>query len=335
MKFSEIIGQKTAKNILMKAAKGGRLPHALLFSGISGTGKKTMAKALAMYLNCEDPDDDGGCGGCKYCRQIISGNFPDFWIIKTEDPKQKISIEYIREIIRRTSFSPLRNYRIFVIDEAEKLTEEAGNAFLKILEEPPERNIFILNVVEQLNLLPTVVSRCQKIPFYPIPRSEMVKWLVKNRSVDTDTASVLSKISGGSLGRAIKLLERDFFGKREEWIMSIIKLPSFEREEVFGLINKYMEMDLEDIKDMFTVWQSWLRDMVVIKEGGKKEDMINSDLSRLAEKVAERYSLKTLTDSIMLIYAAEQDIQRNRNLFLLLERLVFQLWKLLKDYRCS
>jgi len=336
MKFSEIIGQERAKDILLKAVKTERIPHALLFSGIPGTGKKSTAKALAMLLNCYSPVDDGGCGTCRFCKQLLDGNSPDFIIISPEKEavrSPKILIEHIRELHKRTSFSPLARYRVVIIDQADSMTDEAANSFLKLLEEPPEKNIFILNTTEPLNLLPTIISRCQKIQFYPIPSTEIAKWLVKNKELDTDTAIVLAKVCGGSLGMAISLIEKGFLKKREEWLSFLIKLPSLSREKVFSAAERYSELK-DDIINMLMTWQSWLRDIIVIKETNDKELLINRDLSHMAEKISDRYSLEDLISGLMLIHKAEHDIYRNRNIGLVIKNTLLGLWKLgsLKGY---
>ena len=331
MKFSEIIGQEKAKSILLKAVKAQRIPHALLFSGIPGTGKKSTAKALAMLLNCHSPSEDGGCGSCRPCRQLLNGNSPDFISIVPEKKEgrrsPRVLIEHIREIHKRTSFSPLGRYRVIVIDQADSMTDEAANSFLKLLEEPPEKNIFILNAVEPLNLLPTIISRCQRIQFHPIPSSDIAEWLVKNKRLDPDTALVLSKICGGSLGMAMSLIEKGFLKKREEWLSFLIKLPSMDKDKVLSAAERYLESK-DDISNMLMAWQSWLRDMIVVKEAHEKELLINRDLSHMAERISDRYSVKELINGLMLIHKAEHDIYRNRNMSLIIKNTLLGLWKL-------
>lgn len=330
MKFSDILGQERAKNVLIRAAKAKRIPHALLFSGTAGTGKKSTAKALAMFLNCYSPTGEGGCGICRSCKQLIHGNSPDFIVISAEKEtvrSPKILIDHIRELHKRASFSPLSRYRIVIIDQADNMTDEAANSFLKLLEEPPERNIFILNVVEPLNLLPTIVSRCQKVQFYPIPSTDISKWLIKNKGLDVDTADVLSKICGGSLGMAISLIEKDFLKKREKWLSFLIKLPFIKKDELFHVAEEYSEAK-DDVINMLITWQSWLRDIMVMKESRKKELLINRDLSHMAERLSDRYSTEDLISGLMLVHKAERDIYKNRNMTLVIINTLLGLRKL-------
>ncbi|MBW2202876.1 MAG: ATP-binding protein, partial [Deltaproteobacteria bacterium] len=151
MLFSEIIGQEKAKRFLKRVMSEERIPHAYLFTGIPGIGKTSMAKALTMALNCHEQNDFDGCGQCPSCRQLLGGNFPDFIHIKPDG--QNIRIEQIRDLNRSLSFAPLSaEHRVCVVQQAEAMTGEAANSFLKTLEEPPPGNILILNAREPRDL---------------------------------------------------------------------------------------------------------------------------------------------------------------------------------------
>ena len=166
--FSEILGQKTAKRFLKQVMASGKIPHAYLFTGIPGIGKTTTAMAFAMALNCREPVDFEGCGQCPSCRQFKGKNFPDFISILPEG--QNIRIDQIKELNRKLGFAPVSGgYRVCVIHQADAMNDESANSFLKTLEEPPPGNILILRVTESLDLLPTIVSRCQQVPFQPLP----------------------------------------------------------------------------------------------------------------------------------------------------------------------
>jgi len=330
MRFSDIIGQEYAKRILLRAVSTGRIPHAFIFSGTAGTGKKSLAKALTMLLNCSAPLSDGGCGSCRTCKQIIDGNFPDFNIIAPKKDKyrpSKISIDHIRNIYAKLGFAPISKFRVIVIDHAEEMTEEASNAFLRILEEPPPKNIFILNVVEPLNLLPTIVSRCQIIRFYPIPAEKIADWLVKNKGLDRDIAEVISRICEGSLSKALELMEKDFLKKREDWITLFIKLPTFSKKELLSLLEEILK-NKDELLDILIVWRGWIRDLIVMKETEDKELLINRDLSHMVEKLANRYILDELVVVMNHIHSAEQAISKNRNVSLVMRKVMMELYHL-------
>ncbi len=165
--FSQIIGQDRAIEFLKRVIVRDRMPHAYLFTGIPGVGRTTTALALTQTLNCRQSMNGEGCGRCQSCRQIMNGHFVD--LLSLHPDGQNIKIEQMRDLNHRLSFKPLSgNHRVSIIHQAEMMTLVAANSFLKTLEEPPPRNILILNVIEPLDLLPTIVSRCQRIPFNPL-----------------------------------------------------------------------------------------------------------------------------------------------------------------------
>ncbi len=236
--FSQIIGQERAIGFLKKAIGRGRVPHAFLFTGIQGVGKTTTAIAFTQTINCLEPMGGEGCGRCLMCRRMISGNFPDLLIIEPDG--QNIKIEQIRELNRRYNYRPVAgNYRVTIIKQAEMMNEEAANSFLKTLEEPPLGNVLILETVESRDLLSTIVSRCQKIPFQPIPFHLIEEWLKTEMDMDEEKALLISRLSEGSLSRAINISEGTFLDERQDYISKIIQLPAISKEQAFGTALEY------------------------------------------------------------------------------------------------
>jgi len=187
--FKEIRGQQRAIVFLRGIITNERVASAYLFTGIQGTGKATTAVAFALLLNCMDPVAEEACTTCESCKKILDGNHPDLLIIEPDQEKKVIRIDQIREIERYLAFHPVfGRYRIIIIDPAENMTDEAANAFLKTLEEPPPRTVFILNVRETGELPPTIVSRCQKVPFKPLPTKVIKDWLVNEGNVPRERA---------------------------------------------------------------------------------------------------------------------------------------------------
>ncbi len=338
--FSEILGQEKPKKILRQTILRGKIPHAYLFTGVPGIGKTSMAMVLTMALNCEKFNDKEACGECKPCRQIKNGTFTEFFIVRPkkadvsifeDDPKKGkgatliISINHILELERKFAFAPLEKYRVYVIDQADRMTTEAANAFLKTLEEPPPGNIFILKTEHPHKLLSTILSRCQRIAFQPLQTQDSADWLIENRGLDKEKAMLLAKLSLGSLGRSIKMIDSDFLNKREEWLSMIIKFFDQSKIDAFNEMDlksqkedKQKSFDLSEtgevgIMDMVEIWELWYRDLLLTKLGNKESLLINMDYSRKLKSIAGRFKVDNLIDCIEAIKMARRDLIKNIN----------------------
>ncbi|MFH1242526.1 MAG: DNA polymerase III subunit delta' [Pseudomonadota bacterium] len=332
MLFSQIVGQERAKRFLRQAMAREKIPHAYLFTGISGVGKTSTAMALSTALNCTEPVDYDGCGQCLPCRLMISGNFPDFLSIRPEG--QNIRIHQIRDLNRGFGFPPASGrYRICVIHQAETMTVEAANSFLKALEEPPPGNILILKANEPMDLLPTIVSRCQRVPFQPLKVSDIMNWLVEKKGLSNETAKALALISGGSLGLALQMCGVDFLDRRQEWLLRVIRLAGLSRDNALDVAfecageDHKKALDIAEsggpgLRDMLMVWEGWYRDLLLLKAGGREELLINQDFSRKLKKIAEDYTIDNLVDSVLAIEQSQRDLRRMRNPQLVMEHMV-------------
>ena len=337
--FSEIIGQDRAVQFLKQVIAGEKLPHAYLFVGISGVGKTTTALALARAINCQEPESEEGCGSCPPCRQIMSGNFPDLELIEPEG--NRIKIDQIRQLSRTFGFKPVSGkYRISIIKKAERMTEEASNAFLKTLEEPPKGNILVLQVKEPLDLLQTVVSRCQKVSFRPIPVQLIEDWLKDKKKLDDEQALLLAKISEGSLGRALQMSEGDFLEMRQDYLFNLIKLPGLSSGQALEMIldftekNKKKDLDpsgYDGILGMLSVWKTWYRDLLLMNIGGAETLLLNIDFSHKLKSIAKNCNIKGLMNSFQVLDKAQRDILRMRNLDLVMENTILALRGLIMD----
>ena len=338
MSFSQILGQERAKSFLAQVMAREKIPHAYLFTGIPGIGKTTTAKALSMALNCLEPIDGDGCGHCVSCRQMKSGNFPDFQSIRPQG--QNVKIDQIRDLNRTLSFAPVSGrYRVTVIHRAETMTTEAANSFLKTLEEPPPGNILILNATEPLDLLSTIVSRCQRVPFRPLSVDDMTYWLVKEKSMDEEEAAVLASSSGGSLGRALKMSRGDFVQKRQEWLQRLIGLSGLSMEKAIDMAldcvreDKKQGLDASEaweanLMDMLAIWETWYRDLLLVRAGGLKHLIINADFFHKLQNTAEKFKIEDLKKSIFAIDQSQRDLRRMQNTKLVMEHTILSLKRL-------
>jgi DNA polymerase-3 subunit delta' len=203
--FAAIRGHQRVRDFLRAAVTNDRLPHALLFAGADGVGKRSLAFALVTWLLCEANGDDA-CGTCGACRQVSAGSHPDFQTVQVATGKKEIGVDRAREVKRFTQLRPVRgNIKVALIDEAHMLTVAAQNALLKTLEEPPEHSLLILVANNPDALLPTVRSRCQRIQFSPLPNETVVEILTRNHGMALATAQQLAALAEGSPGRALAL----------------------------------------------------------------------------------------------------------------------------------
>jgi len=208
MKFSEIIGQEVAINILERAIEKSRYSHAYLFAGPGGVGKRTTAIAFAKALNCRSSYLNG-CDHCDSCRKIENGIHPDVETISPREGGLTISIDQIRKLQRRVSYKPLEGReKVYIIDDAASATEDAANCLLKTLEEPPPQVVLILITENIYRLLPTVRSRCQLILFRQVARTLIEKMLRDEYQMSPEEARSLAWLSSGSIGRALSYREK-------------------------------------------------------------------------------------------------------------------------------
>ena len=172
MSFSDLKNHRAIAEQLRYSLERGRLAHAYLFTGARGSGTEDVARTLAQALNCLEKENDA-CGRCDSCRRIAAGNHPDIHWIRPESKSRRITVDQLREFERAVNLRASNaRVKVGIIADAECLNEEASNAFLKTLEEPPSQTIIILLTAEPQRLLPTILSRCLRIGFGPIAQAE-------------------------------------------------------------------------------------------------------------------------------------------------------------------
>jgi len=240
--FSEVVGQEHIKRSLQNAIRYNRLPHALLFSGPKGVGKTTMARILAKALNCERGPSIEPCNKCISCKEIDLGNSID---VQEIDGASNRRISEVREIRENVKYLPSRGrYKVYIIDEVHMLTEEAFNALLKTLEEPPPHVIFVFATTEPHKVPPTIVSRCQRFPFHRISSNIICHRISEIASaekidIEEDAIRLIAHSSEGSLRDALSLLDQ---------LVSFSTPPINVKDvqEILGLFDTHLVLETID-----------------------------------------------------------------------------------------
>lgn len=265
--FRDILGQERVVDHLKTAMLKGRLAHAYLFVGPDGVGKASTARALAAALNCAQPREDGdACGSCPSCRRLQAGTHPDFVAVSPEEGKAQIKIEVIRELRRQTDYPPLGGgWRVVLIDPAEALTaisDAAANALLKTLEEPPPRHLLVLTARGEADLLPTIVSRCHKLAFAPLPTALILRELESRRGLTGSPAALVAALSGGSLGRALLLDPEDLLQQRDQVLSDLAGLRQGTTTAVLEWAQR-LAKDRGELDTFLLLAQLWYRDLLL------------------------------------------------------------------------
>ena len=308
-------------------------------------GKQRAAAILAMALNCAanregsdaervdaGPPDLSGvkpsftiqpCGSCKSCRKIESGNHPDIIRLKPSGPF--IKIDQIRTLCQTLAMKPYEAaMRVVIISDAQAMNPAAGNALLKMLEEPPLQTILVLISAHTSDLLPTVVSRCQPIRFNPISKTNLAALLVREHGMDAGDAIIIAAMSAGSLSRALRMYRSNWIGRRH-WLISeldSLSAGSLNRQLAFG---DQLAKNKDDLPDTLAVLKSWLRDLVVAKL--HPERMVNHDQASKLQQTSQVMSLTSLLSKFETIQSTQNAIQAGTNIRLAMESMVLNLWR--------
>ncbi len=254
-RFDDVIGQDHIIKVLKNAVKRNRIPHALLFSGPRGVGKTSTARILAMALNCENVEDGEPCLTCRSCRDIMDGRDVD--VVEIDGASNR-GIDEIRDLRDRAGYVAISGKnKVFIIDEVHMLTKEAFNALLKILEEPPEHVKFIFCTTEPFNVLPTILSRCQRFDFKRLSITEIVKQLeiiCKDQKIEYEIEGLklIAQMADGGMRDALSMLDQIALMHK--------KITYDEINQTFGRIDTYffvkfvqkiIEKDIKGIMESF------------------------------------------------------------------------------------
>lgn len=334
--FSRLVGQEKARTLLGRALASEQLAHAYLFRGPDGVGKQLFARSLAAAVNCQQrqgPESSlrsaylDACGSCSSCRKYSSGNHPDFLVISPE--KGTIKIDRIREMVQSLSYPPYESrVRVVLLEDIHTMRSEAANSLLKTLEEPPENNLLILTAAASRDVLTTISSRCQVIPFFSLGQEETVQVLLGEKSeMDPETAGLLARLSEGCPGQALLFYRSEMVALWRE-VVALVSDPGKDGSRDVGLLLQAAENMAalkEDLLPLFGLLRIWLRDMLVAGSLGQAvhEQVAGGEGQR--ENKQKRWNSRQLFDKLHAVDRAEKELGRNCNRTLVCEVLLFQL----------
>ncbi len=335
----QVIGQDKILSLLDYSLKTNTVAHAYLLVGPRHVGKGTLAFNLAQALNCDGPEPP--CGQCRSCQRILEGKHADVISISLDpriesavtsnslEHKTEIGIKDMLELQRMASLPPYEGkYKVFIIDDAEYLSTEAANALLKILEEPPQRVVWLLLAAEEEHLLPTVISRCQRLELKPVPSKQVQEMLIKSYSVDAEKAELLTQLCHGRPGWALSAVaNEDILEQRSQRIAKLFSLLTATLEQRFTFAQELASQFSRKRRagaEIMEIWLDWWRDLMLIK-GGCKEAITNLDYEIALEKQARALNLSEIKEFLANLCSLQEEVSKNVNPRLALESLMLNL----------
>ena len=323
MSFKDIKGQDRAVSFLSGIASTGRVGHAYIFYGPNGVGKSLAAMNFAKAVNCSartpsgscdtsvspgsHPELTEGCDSCPSCRKIDSGNHPDLLLLRPDKELSPVGIDDVRALIKDIGLKPYEGRKKFyIIDGASAMKEEASNALLKTLEEPPSDSVIILIADSLAPVLSTIVSRAQVVKFFPLGIGEVKEILVKNYGVDGTKAHIASHLSSGRLGEALRYKDEDFLARRQKAVTALAAGTFFDSD--FDKLAK------PELRTYLGIMLTWYRDMLVAKAAPERgPELINIDRARDVLDAAAGCDIGRIEDAIARVLGAFSHIEQNAN----------------------
>ena len=325
-----IVGHDLLKDLVRKMVERESIPHALLFHGPDGIGKKDMAYAVGKFINCRGEPGSTACR-CSTCTKVSRDTHLDFTVLKPKGGRV-ISIDEIRAVQDRAWVTPVEaRKRVILIFDAERMSRSAANGLLKILEEPPSHLVIIMTTDNPNNLLPTIRSRCMSFRFHPVPVDEIKSWLIRERGVTEPEAEVAALLSEGRPGPALEIIEGGFLDRRNEMIREIDLLSEKGYPAIFRIAQKLCPrgVKLENALDDMLVWY---RDLLVSRLApGKKDILVNRDQSEELQSRSSRFTETGLFEAFRRVLESQDYGRRFVNPYLVLFVLLTKVGSSLKN----
>lgn len=320
--FKDIVGNEQIIEHLQNAISMGKVSHAYIINGPQLSGKMMIAEAFARALQCEKEGTDG-CGECKSCHQADDHNHPDIIYVSHEKPNN-ISVDDIRtQLNNDIVIKPYSSkYKIYIVDEAEKMNQQAQNALLKTIEEPPAYAVIMLLTTNADSFLQTIRSRCITLNMKSVKDEVIKAYLMNEKHILDYQADISAAFAHGIVGKAVKLASSDEFNELKESALSLIKrLDDIDLYELGAAVKQIAEYKLK-VQDYFDLIMVWYRDVLYMKATNDVNGLIFKDEVYDIKKQAAKHSYQGIEAILEALEKAKIRINANVNFDLVIELLL-------------
>jgi len=370
MQFKEILGHEDIKAHLLNTVNENRVSHAQLFLGPEGSGSLALAVAYAQYVNCEDREDDDSCGRCPSCRKYEKLIHPDlhfsypffakgkdetattyieswrksfianpymglsFWRdqLEAENKQANINIAEAHSIIKKLSLKSFEaEYKVLIMWLPEYLDTQ-GNALLKLIEEPPEKTLFLLVAENQDKIINTIISRTQLIKINKLQHDKIRNFLIENKNIDPKKANEIAFIADGNIQEALNLIQQESENKTFDLFVYWLRhIYSDNGSEIISLCDENLaKLGRENQKSFLLYAINMLRQIILMQQGLRDLVFLQQEELIFVEKFSGIYQFEQLEEAIGLLEKAHYAIERNANPKILFLDLSLQLILLFK-----
>lgn len=319
--FDDIIGQEHIKEHLTTAVTSGKISQAYLITGEVAQGKEFIARIFANALLCENPTDGHNpCGVCHPCTQAAAGSHPDIIIVTHEKPNT-ISVDDIRDqIVSTVSVRPFQSTRkIYIMNEAEKMTQQAQNALLKTLEEPPEYVVILLLTTSKTSMLPTILSRCIQLDMRPVEDKIVRQYLMRELKVPDYKADICVAFARGNIGKARNLASsEDFDNIKNEAIRVLKYIKTMDIGDMIKTLKRLEEYKV-NIDDFMDIMMIWYRDVLLYKATMDADALVFKDEGAEVRRLASESSYEGIEEVLNAVEKTKTRLKANVNFELAME----------------
>lgn len=320
--FHDILGHEQIIAHLQNAIEEDKVSHAYIFNGPEASGKMMLAEAFAMALQCEG-EGKRPCLECRSCRQAADHNQPDIIYVSHEKPNT-IGVDDIRtQINNDIDIKPYSSrYKVYIVDEAQKMNQQAQNALLKTIEEPPAYAIILLLTTNADSFLQTILSRCITLNLKAVKEEKIKEYLMKHYQIPDYQADICAAFSQGNVGKAIQLASSEEFGELKAAVLQLIKrLEDIDLYEMTGAVKQIAEYKLS-VNDYFDLMMIWFRDVLYLKATNDVDGLIFKDEVYDIKKQAAKRSYQGIETILEALEKAKIRLNANVNFDLVIELLL-------------